>query len=176
MYKCRVVYDEWKSMIKKRRKGIFEDSSDFRGYVGLLSIDEVSPKQEWDYRDERITVCDNGYRWLTILPKDDYYCITVMMDGDYHIKVSYVDMIDEQGIDDDGVPFFYDCYLDLVVYTDGYVKVDDMDELEDAYNKGDISKVQYDRAIQTADMLRQTLFDDYDKYVEFVDARLKLFC
>ena len=95
------------------------------------------------------------------------------MDGDYHIKVSYVDMIDEQGIDDDGVPFFYDCYLDLVVYPDGYVKVDDMDELEDALNKGDISKEQYDRALQTADKLRQTVFKDYDKYVEFVDGRLK---
>ena len=175
MYKCRVVYDEWKSMIKKHREGSFENSSDFKGYVGLLSIEEVSQKQEWKYKDETITVCDNGYKWLTIMPKDDYYCITVMMDSDYNIKVSYIDMIDSQGIDDDGVPFFYDCYLDLVVYPDGYVKVDDRDELDEALQNGDISKEQYDRALQTADKLRQTLFDDYEKYLSFIKGRLRLF-
>jgi hypothetical protein len=41
------------------------------------------------------------------MPKDDYYCITVMMDADYNIKVSYIDMIDEQGIDEDGMGAFY---------------------------------------------------------------------
>ena len=109
------------------------------------------------------------------MPKDDYYCITVMMDEGFNVKVSYVDMIDSQGIDDDGVPFFYDCYLDLVVYPDGYVKVDDRDELDEALQNGDISKEQYDRALQTADRVRQTLFADYDKYVKFIDGRLKLF-
>ena len=168
MYKCRVGYDEWKSMIKKHREGTFENSSDFNGYVGLLSIEEVSQKQEWKYKDETITVCDNGYKWLTIMPKDDYYCITVMMDSDYKIQVSYIDMIDSQGIDEDGVPFFFDCYLDLVVYPDGYVKEDDRDELDEALQNGDISKEQYDRALQTAEKLRQTFFRDYDKFrVEF---------
>ena len=172
MYKCRVVYDEWKSMIKKRRGGIFEDSSDFKGYVGLLTIDEVSQKQEWNYKDETITVCDNGYKWLTIMPKDDYYCITVMMDSDYNVQVSYIDMIDSQGIDEDGVPFFYDCYLDLVVYPDGYVKVDDRDELDEALNNGDISKEQYERALQTADKLMNGLLNDYDRFIEFINRRL----
>ncbi len=173
MYKCRVVYDEWKSMIKKHREGSFENSSDFKGYVGLLTIDEVSQKQEWNYKNESITVCDNGYKWLTIMPSSDYYCITVMMDSDYKIQVSYIDMIDSQGIDEDGVPFFYDCYLDLVVYPDGYVKVDDRDELDEALQNRDISKEQYDRALQTAEKLRQTLFDDYEKYVSFIKGRLK---
>ena len=78
MYKCRVVYDEWKSMIKKHREGSFENSSDFKGYVGLLTIDEVSQKQEWNYKNESITVFDNGYKWLTIMLSSDYYCITVL--------------------------------------------------------------------------------------------------
>ena len=29
-----------------------------------------------------------------------------MMDGEYNVKVSYIDMIDSQGIDEDGVPSF----------------------------------------------------------------------
>ena len=39
-------------------------------------------------------------------------------------------MIAKQGIDYDGVPYFDDLYLDLVVYPDGTIVVDDMDELE----------------------------------------------
>ena len=38
-------------------------------------------------------------------------------------------MIAEQGSDADGVPYFLDLYLDLVVYPNGEIKVDDMDEL-----------------------------------------------
>ena len=173
MYKCRLTYDEWKSMLKKHREGALEDSDDFKGYVGLLTIDEVSEKQEWTYKDERFTVCDNGYKWLTIMPKDDYYCITVMMDADYKICVSYIDMIDDQGIDEDGVPFMIDCYLDLIVYPDGNVVVDDRDELDEALRIGDITKQQYDRALRTADGLINGLFKDYSAYEEFVNERLR---
>ena len=174
MYKCRLVYDEWKSMVKKRRVGLHEDSEAFRGYVGLLTIDEVSDPQVWKKGDEQFTVLDSGYKWLSIMPEDDYYCITVMMDADYNIKVSYIDMLDEQGVDDDGVPYFYDCYLDLIVYSDGSIKVDDRDELEAAYEKGDINKEQYERAIRTAETLQRVLLKDYGKFKTFVRDRLKL--
>lgn len=173
MYKCRLTYDEWKSMLKKQRQGAWEYSSEFKGYVGLLSINQVSEKQEWNYKDEKITVCDTGYNWLTIMPKDEYYCITVMMDENYNIQVSYIDMLDSQGIDDDGVPFFYDCYLDLLVYTDANVKVDDRDELDEAFHAGDINEEQYNRALNTAKKLKEGLLSDYAKYEKFVDGRLQ---
>lgn len=73
MYKCRLVYDEWKSIIKKTRIGVYENSDSFQGYVGVLVMDEVSELQTWSYKDTNITVCDIGYRWLTILPEDEYY-------------------------------------------------------------------------------------------------------
>ncbi len=97
-----------------------------------------------------------------------------MMDAEYNIKVSYIDMIDEQGIDDDGVPYFYDIYLDLIVYSDGSIKVDDRDELDAAYEDGDISVEQYNQAIYTAETLKQGLLKDYGEYQSFVSDRLKL--
>ena len=173
MYKFRAEYDEWKSMLKKHREGAFEDSADFKGYVGLLTIDEVSEKQEWTYKDEKFTVCDNGYKWLTIAPRDDYYCITVMMDPNYRICVSYIDMIDDQGVDEDGVPFFIDSYLDLIVYNDGNVIVDDRDELDEALRAGSITKEQYDRALFTADKLTNGLLKDYTVFEKFVGERFR---
>ena len=53
------------------------------------------------------------------------------------------------------------------------MKVDDRDELDEALRNRDISKEQYDRALQTAEKLRQTFFRDYDKFIRFVDGRLK---
>ena len=50
----------------------------------------------------------------------------------------------------------------------------DRDELDAAYENGDITKEQYDRTIQTADTLRRGLFKDYQKYESFVHERLNL--
>ena len=172
MYKCRLVYDEWKSMKKKTRVGRQVYSSSFDGYIGLLTIEEVSEPQIWKYKDSTIKVLDNGYKWLSILPKEDYYCITVMMNEHYEIQVTYIDMIDEQGIDADGVPFFLDCYLDLIVYPDGNVIIDDRDELDEAFFKGEITEISYNRAIQTAEKLREGLLKDYREYLAFVKERL----
>ena len=51
------------------------------------------------------------------MPQNDWYCITAMMDENGVIILWYIDMIASQGIDVDGVPYFDDLYLDLVVYT-----------------------------------------------------------
>lgn len=174
MKKCILTYDEWKSMKNKRRYGVDAHTSDFNGYIGLLSIDEVSEPQKWKYQNATITVLDNGYKWLSIMPDDDYYCITVMMDQNYRIVVSYIDMIDTQGVDEDGVPFFYDCYLDLIVYPDGNVIVDDRDELDEALKTNDISEEQYQRALSTAEKLQNGLLSDYKKYEVFIAKMLKI--
>lgn len=50
-------------------------------------------------------------------------------------------MIVEQGIDTDGIPYFENLYLDLVVYSNGTIKVDDMDEIEKCITKAGSEKV-----------------------------------
>ena len=44
-----------------------------------------------------------------------------MMNEEEEILLWYIDMIAAQGIDADGIPYFDDLYLDLVVYPDGTV-------------------------------------------------------
>ena len=57
---------------------------------------------------------------------DDFYCITAMMNSDNDIVVWYIDMIASQGLDTDGILYFDDLYLDLVVYPNGEIMVDDL--------------------------------------------------
>ncbi|MBO5032361.1 MAG: DUF402 domain-containing protein [Lachnospiraceae bacterium] len=174
MYRCRLTYDEWKCITSKNRRGRTVHTDGFTGYVGLMHIEKVSEKQVWNYNGEKLVVCDNNYHWLTIMPGDDYYCITVMMNEINDIQVCYIDMIDSQGFDADGVPYFYDLYLDLIVYPDGTVIEDDMDELKEALDKGDINLSQFDKAVHTSEKLKAGLLSDMDKFKAYINVLLKL--
>ncbi len=174
MYKCRITYDEWKCILSKQRTGKQVDTPQLKGYLGLLTIDIVSEKQIWKYDRNEVVVCDNGYHWLTIMPSNDFYCITIMMDECYRIIVCYIDMIDTQGYDDDGVPYFYDLYLDLIVYPDGNIVTDDMDELQGALKIGEITEEQYNRAITTSQKLQDELLSDIGKFQYFIKEMLTL--
>mgnify|MGYP002427412289 CR=1 FL=1 len=174
MYKCRLTYDEWKCIISKSRIGKQVNMPKIKGYLGLLTINSVSEKQVWKYNKKDVIVCDNGYHWLTILPDNEFYCITVMMDDSYKIKVCYIDMIDTQGYDDDKVPYFYDLYLDLVVYPNGDIVIDDMDELQKALEMGEITSLQYNRAITTSHKLQCGLLSDIVKFQNYVREMLNI--
>lgn len=175
MYRCRLTYDEWKCMLSKNRIGKRFETKEFTGYIGLLAIGEVSEPQIWKYQGKPLTVCDNHYRWLTILPEDDFYCITVMMNEEEQIQVCYIDMIAEQGYDEDGVPWFNDLYLDLVVYPDGVVVEDDRDELEEALAEGEITEEQYTLAVNTCEKLKEGLLKDKDEFQAYIQELYELF-
>ena len=167
MKRCRLSYDEWTCIKSKKLKGKQISTDFFEGYIGILSIEEVSKKQIWKFNGEDITVCDNGLKWISILPRDDFYCITAMMNAENDILLWYIDMIVAQGMDDDGIPYFDDLYLDLVVYPDGSIIVDDMDELEDALYKKDITQEQFEIAIDTSEKLKAGLLGDIREFVEY---------
>ena len=167
MKRSRLSYDEWTCIKTKKLKGKHISIDFFEGYVGVLEIEEVSEKQVWKFNCEDIVVCDDGLKWVSILPRDDFYCITAMMNAENEILLWYIDMIATQGIDVDGIPHFDDLYLDLVVYPDGTVVVDDMDELEDALSKKDITQEQFELAINTSEKLKNGLLSDIQKFIEY---------
>ena len=167
MKRSRLSYDEWKCIKSKKLKGKQVNSDFFKGYIGLIEIEEVSEKQIWNFNGEDIIVCDNGLKWLSILPRNDFYCITAMMNADDEILLWYIDMIAAQGIDTDGVPYFDDLYLDLVVYPDGTIIVDDMNELESALATKDITQEQFHLAISTSNKLKTGLLSNIDTFIEY---------
>ena len=167
MKRSRLSYDEWKCITSKDIFGKSVNSKLLNGYIGLIEIKKVSEAQIWKFNGEDIVVCDKGRKWLSILPQDDWYCITAMMNEDGNILLWYIDMIANQGIDDDGVPYFDDLYLDLVVYPDGTIVVDDMDELEDALSQQDITQEQYDLAIETSKRLQRGILSDISSFMEY---------
>ncbi len=167
MKRSKLSYDEWKCIKSKKLKGKQISTDFFKGYIGIIEIEEVSEKQIWKFNGEDIVVCDDGLKWLSILPQNDSYCITAMMNADNEILLWYIDMIAAQGIDADGIPYFDDLYLDLVVYPDGTIIVDDMDELETALETKDITQAQFNLAISTSNKLKTGLLSNIDTFIEY---------
>lgn len=154
MKRSRLSYDEWKCMKEKSIEGRQIKCDFFQGYIGLIEIHEVDEPQIWRFNGEDIVVCNKGLRWLSILPREDYFCITAMMNEKDEILLWYIDMIAGQGVDSDQIPYFEDCYLDFVVYPNGQIVEDDRDELEEALQQRDITLQQYELALQTSRNLR----------------------
>ena len=167
MKRSKLSYDEWKCIETKKLKGKQVNTDFFKGYVGILEIEKVTEKQIWRFNGEDIIVCDNGLKWISILPQNDFYCITVMMNANDDILLWYIDMVAEQGIDVDSIPYFDDLYLDLVIYPNGMIKVDDMDELEEALLRKDITEEQFNLAISTSNKLKNGLLSDIDSFIDF---------
>lgn len=167
MKRSRLSYDEWKCITSKKLTGKHVDTDFYKGYIGLIEIEEVSEKQIWKFNGEDMVVCDKGLQWLSILPQNDFYCITAMMNEKNDVLVWYIDMIAAQGVDADAIPYIDDLYLDLVVYPDGTIMVDDMDELEDALAKTDITQEQFDLAISTSDKLKKGLLSNIDTFNDY---------
>lgn len=66
-------------------------------------------------------------------------------------------MIDGQGTDEDGVCFYNDLFLDLIILDSGEIVEDDREELDMALAQGVISKEQYTRVNETALYLKERL-------------------
>ena len=83
------------------------------------------------------------------------------------IVVWYIDIINSQGYDEDGIPYIEDLYLDVVVYPDGKLIVDDMDELEKALQENDIKEEQFDLAIKTSMKLKGGLLSNINEFIKY---------
>ncbi len=160
------IYSEWKCILRKDLRIVETSTEEFRGHIGRLDILEVSEPQVWKIQGEDITVCDKGLKWLSILPKEDYYCITAMLNEKGEALLWYIDMIAGQGVEA-GVPYFDDLYLDLVVFPDGTIKVDDLDELEEALENKEITDGQFHLAVETAKWLQEGLLSDMERFQKF---------
>ena len=167
MKRKRLSHDSWKCILSKELHIKKVNTEIFKGHIAIMEVNNITCTQTWRFRGEDIVVCDKGMKWLSIMPQDDFYCITAMLDEKDEVILWYIDMIAAQGVDTDGVPYFDDLYLDLVIYADGTVVVDDRDELEDALASGDITQEQFELALRTCERLQAEVAGDVKRLEQF---------
>jgi predicted RNA-binding protein associated with RNAse of E/G family len=96
-------------------------------------------------------VIDSGFTWLSFFRPNARNVPTAMFDADGGLVQTYIDVVWKHGLDDRGVPWYDDLYLDVVVLPSGEVELLDRDELDVARTSGLVSEGQYRAAIREAD-------------------------
>lgn len=156
MKRKSLSYASWTCMTS-RDLSVRKISKPFQGHVALLRINAVTEPQVWHWQGKALTVCDRGMAWLSMLPERGGLCITAQLNRDGTVALWYIDMIAGQGVDEAGVPWFDDLYLDLIVHPDGTMAVDDRDELDEALRQGDITEAQHRQALNVCEGLQKGL-------------------
>lgn len=111
------------------------------------------------------TIISNGTYVMELVPKNENYSMRVYFDENKNITEYYFDIIRGSGIDEESkIPYYDDLYLDVTL-TDGEIKVLDEDELEEAYKNHEITKEEYDMAIEVGNKLISEIKTNTNKYI-----------
>lgn len=148
------------------------DNGLFKGWVSLNYLTDGETRY-WEYeKSGKVPVCGKGMTWLTLIPDDRKRCIGAYITPDCRVSVWYVDVIEETGMDEDGIVYYIDKYLDVILTPQGDVIVQDRDELDAAYKSGELSGFQYEEALKEGELILKELAADIGKTEEFCLAVL----
>jgi predicted RNA-binding protein associated with RNAse of E/G family len=167
----------WKRMLKRRFKLSYIESNDFSGYVSAIFMDKVREPLIVEVAGRQLPIVDNGYIWLQHLPDNENYSITTMLDSQGNVVQWYFDITKQNGVSEEGIPYFDDLYLDVVILPSSDIIILDEDELQAALNAGEITKVEYDMAYGKADEIINGIGKDVNalhafsnKYLEYIKS------
>ena len=90
----------------------------------------------------------------------------------YNLIEWYFDMIKTNGVEN-GVPYIYDLYLDLVIKSNGKEVVLDEDELKEALNNRDISKDDFNMAYKTMKKIQDKYRNNLGELIELTNKLYK---
>lgn len=135
----------WKRIVEREYTQSYIESKEFTGTITLLKLVQVTDPLIIKYGDKSMSIVDNGYIWLQQFPDGKNYTITTMFDENGEIVQWYIDICYEIGIEN-GIPWWDDLFLDIVVLPTGEIILLDEEEIEDALVGGSIDQSMYDLA------------------------------
>ena len=153
------------------------DDEFFHGLVCLIKLTDGEENYWETPKAGRIQVTGGGMCWMQLVPDNTSRVVTVMYfpDGQhdterinypepanikYQPSIWYVDVIDCMEYDEYGIAMFIDKYLDVIFTPEGDVKIDDRDELDEAFNTGGLTKEQYESAISECEEILKDYCED----------------
>ena len=143
----------WERVLEQSFEVRQVDEPQFAGAVTLLRLHRLKGPfvRPWGEREYRLA--DDGFMWLQHFPCGARYTVTTLFDSAGEVIQWYIDICSETGVDDSGVPWFDDLYLDIAVLPTGEALLLDADELEEALTQGLVSQEEYELAWQEANRL-----------------------
>ncbi len=148
---------DWRRVTQRRFAARAVDSPDFCGYVTLFGIDAVREPLWMPCAGEMVCVADTGYVWLTHIPHGEHFALITMFDAQGAVVQWYADIIGGQGVDERGIPWYDDLYLDVVATPGGQVEIIDAADLDEALADGRITADEHALAWRAAHRVRDLM-------------------
>jgi len=165
-----------KDLIKSiESKIVRTDKIGVAGYASHVKILEVNRPFMVGEKSSEICIADNGYSELTFLPDDKNWQITAIYDEHDEIIEWYIDVTRKNAVDEEGNPYCDDLYLDAALMPDGRILLFDEAELENAYNTGSVSRIEFDMAHEVMKQLIDDKIIDVTYMSGFCEKLLSLF-
>lgn len=161
--------------MERRFKLSYVENDDFAGYISALYMDIIREPLVKEVAGQSLCILDNRYIWLQHLPNNENYSLTTMYDSSGNVVQWYFDITRQNSVDKNGMPFFDDLYLDVVVLPTSEIILLDELELEEALKVKDITQSEYDLAYKMANDIINgigknvvTLRNFTSKYLEYM--------
>lgn len=150
------------------------DEDVFHGIACLIRLTDGAPQYWHTPKSGKVQVTGEGMCWMELIPDGQNRVITVMYfpdgrhgkerrayprshKGEYRPSIWYVDVTDGIEYDEYGIVTYIDKYLDVIFTPEGDIKIDDRDELDAAYNSGELTGEQYEAALAEGDAIMAEL-------------------
>lgn len=166
---------KWERVLEHRYAGRYLEEPEFSGHVALMRLDRVSQPLILPLGGREYRLADNGFAWMTHFPQGRNYTVTTIFDREDRAVEWYIDVCARTGVDERGIPWFDDLYLDIVVLPDGGIFLLDEDELEDALATGAVTQEEYDLAWREARRLLAALKRDEFPLLKLTPQHLEKF-
>ncbi len=152
-------------------------------YRRRIIPDECVPLKDDEilYWDDRVIVT----KWKALHPKKDLhhgfscyflregYKVSKFLYENDDLLYWYCDIMDYEERPDENAWVFRDLLADVLVYPDGFVKVVDLDEFEEALENGSITVEDVKKALKCLDNLLKTIYSgDFDKLTDEISCRI----
>lgn len=148
---------DWQRVLARRFVAQRIDSASYHGYATLLRLEDVREPLYVNFGQERICIADRGYDWVQQFPDGAPYVVLAAFDERGELVQWYIDIVESTGVDERGIPWYKDLYLDIVISPLGETQLLDVDELDEALRLGEITRGQYDFAWRQASALLDAL-------------------
>ncbi|MCM3004111.1 DUF402 domain-containing protein [Priestia koreensis] len=132
---------DWQRILERRYVQEYIDTEAFTGYVTFLHMVKAANTLTVPYGEEQIKIVDDGYMWLQQFPQGQNHTITTTFNERGEFVQSYIDICKDSSVEN-GIPYWDDLFLDVVMLASGTIVEVDIEELE----RGIIDQPLYDLA------------------------------
>ncbi|MFF2889279.1 DUF402 domain-containing protein [Paenibacillus sp. NPDC057967] len=111
-------------------------------------------------QNDELIIIDDQYTWLEHIPDEGHHILTTVINSKGEVIQHYFDVIAESSLTDEGIPYFDDLYIDVILLPNNEIYILDEDELLAANNDKVISVEQFDLAVKEKEIIRTTLMEN----------------